>query len=377
MGYVPAVAHFGKEVWVDCYTYPPGEHILKRKKYRCNIKGGPVAQKKYARDLVESINQKLRRGWNPWSVEVAPRGQVTLRQAVRAYLASVLPTLSNRSPIAYNNMAQRIVAWADREGIADQPIENFNKTMAYRFLDYIREERKVGNNTWNNYHLAITIMFNWMVEREYRRTNPFQRIKKMKKTEKIRTLILPHERQQCLEWFAKNDPTMVLPCLFTFHTLLRPRSELLRIRVRDIDMVGGIIAIDGIKTKSKRIRRPAIPHAMVSYLTESGVLSLPPEYYVVGKGLLPGNEPCAYNTLGLRWNKMRKALGWKADKQMYSMRDSGIVQLIADGVDLHAVMIQAGHKDIATTNKYVQHFFPGGVTQIQQKASPFIGVMPS
>ncbi len=50
--------------------------------------------------------------------------------------------------------------------------------------------------------------------------------------------------------------------------------------------------------------------------------------------------------------------------------DTGIIQLLRDGVDLLHVMQQAGHTDVATTNSYLRHAFPHGPAEVREKATP-------
>jgi integrase len=73
---------------------------------------------------------------------------------------------------------------------------------------------------------------------------------------------------------------------------------------------------------------------------------------------------------------MRKALGWPTSKQLYSLRDTGIIQLLRDGVDLLHVMQQAGHTDVATTNKYLRHAYPSGPAEVRTKATPINAASP-
>ncbi len=144
--------------------------------------------------------------------------------------------------------------------------------------------------------------------------------------------------------------------------------------MQNVDLRNGVVNVDGRVSKSSRIRRPAIADVILPYIAASPLIGAKPGWYVVGKGLLPGPVKSGQNTVGNRWNAMRKALGWAVDKELYSLRDSGIVQLIADGLDLHFVMRQAGHKDIATTNRYVQHYFTNGLEEVKMKATRFSGL---
>lgn len=57
--------------------------------------------------------------------------------------------------------------------------------------------------------------------------------------------------------------------------------------------------------------------------------------------------------------------------KLYSLRDSGIVQLLQDGVSPEEVMKQAGHSSLEITTVYVKYANPGASEQIKNKASVF------
>lgn len=371
MGYVPAEAHFGALTYVELQAVDPATGRLRKKRYKFNRIKSAVQRKAHARDFAFKCNEKLRIGWTPWNKEAAPKAMHALREVMATYMDFRNRTSKGRSLHNYTTRVKVFREWAAKEGLLDQPVMNIERRHLQKFLDHVLDVRKVNPVTYNGYKRYTVAMFTWMVERDYRTTNPGDGLRRMRTEEKFRTLITPEERKACLDWFAKNDPPMVLVCLFVFHVLLRPRSELTRIRVENVDLVDGVVNVEGTRSKSKRIRRPAIPNVMMPYLMNAPFTKCAPTDYVVGRSMRPGPDPTAYNVMGDRWNKMRKALGWGKDKVMYSLRDSGIVQLIADGVELHLVMRQADHRDIATTNRYVQHYFPNGVQQVQDKATAF------
>lgn len=346
---------------------------MKRKRYKVNRVKGVVARRSYARDICNKLNEKLREGWNPWAEPLPSTKPTSLREALEMYLHAKTQTTSNRSPNSYRSHVRILSAWAQTQGVLDMPAANLSAHHGRLYMAYIRDERKVNATTYNNYHLFATGIFNWMLEEGLIAEHPLAKVKRLRKVQKLRTLITTEERKQCMQWFMVHYPPMVLVCMWVFHTLLRPRSELMRIKAKDVDLVRGVVTVDGKDTKSKRVRKAAIPPSMLTLLKESTLATAAPDDYVVGKGLVPGPEKSGYNYIGLCWNKMRKALAWSSDKQLYSMRDSGIVQLIADGVELHVVMRQADHRNIETTNRYVQHHFAGGMEQLQAKASEFAG----
>lgn len=371
LGYVPAEPHFGALTYIDYYVRDPITRGKRRMRIKLNHVAGVAERKAYARRVCAELNEKLARGWNPLLQDGATASWHTLDHVLDHYLSVKQRDTRHSSPKTYGSFVRVFRDWCRGQGLLQKAVATFNRTHAIAFLDHLIEEREVGNITYNNYILRSSVLFGWMVERQYRADNPFKGMRRKPKEEKFRTILTEEERRACLDWFAQHDPPMVLVCLFVFHTLLRPRSELLRIRVRDVDLHNGVINVSGADSKGKRIRRPAIPDVMLPYLHAAGLHEAKPGHYVVGRDLRPGPEPSGHNTTGNRWNRMREALGWPPDKALYSLRDTGIVQLIADGIDLHYVMRQAGHRNIATTNIYVQHYFPAGIEAVRAGASSF------
>ncbi|HRD54512.1 MAG TPA: site-specific integrase, partial [Flavobacteriales bacterium] len=371
LGYVPAEAHFKGTCYIDYYVRDPITRGKRRMRIKLNHVRGVAERKAYARSVCREVNDKLARGWNPLQESGATASWHTLDHVLTHYLSVKERDTNHSSPKTYGSFVRVFRNWCRARGLLEKAVSVFNRTHAIEFLDHLVEERRVGNITYNNYILRSSILFGWMIERSYRADNPFKGIKRKSKSEKFRTLITDEERRACLEWFQQHDPPMVLVCMFVFHTLLRPRSELLRIRVRDVDLRNGIVNVSGADSKGKRIRRPAIPDVMLPYLVAAGIDQAKPSDWLIGRDLRPGPIACGHNTTGNRWARMRDALAWPADKELYSLRDTGIVQLIADGVDLHYVMRQAGHRNIATTNIYVQHYFPAGIEAVRTKATAF------
>ncbi len=365
LGYVPAEPHFSpKSTWVDLYALHPDTGQLKRKRYKCDRIKGAAARKAYARDLATRLNVKLRGGWNPWHKEVGARSMHTLQEVCKAFLGHRLPLITHGD--TYTSQVNIFLAWAKRNGLANAPVGEFNRKHAHAFLD----SRIVNATTWNNALRHCKLLWTWLVDRDYVTHDPFHGIKRRRRPEKLRTIIEPEQRSACLSWFLAHDPPMALVCMWVFHVLLRP-ADLLRLRVRDVDLQAQVVQLEGPRTKSRRIRRATIPDVMMPYLKAAKLDAAPPGYLVVDKDLMPGTVPPAVNGIRVRWATMRKALGWGKDKQLYSLRDSGIVQLISDGVDLHHIMQQADHASIETTQWYLRHYFPAGVEAVKTKATPF------
>lgn len=68
---------------------------------------------------------------------------------------------------------------------------------------------------------------------------------------------------------------------------------------------------------------------------------------------------------------MRVKLGLPKNIQFYSLKDTGIVQLLEDGVSLKDVKDLADHVNVATTSKYLSYVSQDGILAIKNNKSRF------
>ena len=68
---------------------------------------------------------------------------------------------------------------------------------------------------------------------------------------------------------------------------------------------------------------------------------------------------------------MRKALKLPMIYQLYSLRDSGIHDLLIDGVANLDVMHAAGHSDLKMTTRYADHIDDEMISRINNQASGY------
>ena len=68
---------------------------------------------------------------------------------------------------------------------------------------------------------------------------------------------------------------------------------------------------------------------------------------------------------------MRIKLKLSPKQKLYSLRDSGIVQMFSDGISLPEVMKQAGHNDSSVTMIYALHASQKSSDEIRMQNSKF------
>jgi integrase len=95
------------------------------------------------------------------------------------------------------------------------------------------------------------------------------------------------------------------------------------------------------------------------------------DLYVFSTNWKPGKQLQNTRYIGKRWDKLRKELKMPVEYQFYSLKDSGIVQKLQDGISPIDVRNQAGHSSLEQTNQYAKYANPEGSEQIKKKASEF------
>ena len=90
------------------------------------------------------------------------------------------------------------------------------------------------------------------------------------------------------------------------------------------------------------------------YLDHLNIQSISDKQYVFSTSYKPGKLQKNSRYIAKRWDKLRKEINMPAEMQFYSLKDTGIVQMLKSGVSPEVVSDQAGHSSLEVTNKYVK-----------------------
>jgi site-specific recombinase XerD len=93
--------------------------------------------------------------------------------------------------------------------------------------------------------------------------------------------------------------------------------------------------------------------------------------YLFSDGYMPGKKHIAYSRFRKDWQIMREALGLPDEMQLYSLRDTGLNEMLKGGIDSLSVMQHADHHDLAITTRYANHADPHLIETISEKAPAF------
>ena len=358
--YLPAtLKEYKSGCFVEYHVLNPVTSKLERKVFRLN------ALKNRCRTLMEfkvaankvlcDINIKLASGWNPFTDGSKNTKQLqTLSYGLDAYITDKGRDLREASMVSYTSVAKILKDWLVEKGIGEIACIKFNVSIARQFMEDLRNRPKFNNNTYNTYLKKYRAAFNWLKEHEFVNDNPFDQIKTLQKQEKMRGLIPPEARDKVINYVrTSKHPNYEIVMHLLFTSLIRP-SEIERLQVRDVDLINKCIHIPANKAKTHKDRDAALSDTciamLIPLLSKPGIL---PTWYLINSNYECGPDPCYHGMFKKHWMKIRKECGLPDEMQLYSLKDSGITEMLEAGVSINQVKEAAGHADISTTNKYI------------------------
>ena len=143
---------------------------------------------------------------------------------------------------------------------------------------------------------------------------------------------------------------------------------LVKLRIKDFDFKNNVIKIDAERTKNDNDSYRVIPVALEKYLRSIN-FNQDFNLFLFSKNFKTGKEQIDSRVISKFWSKsIRKSCGFGMDLQFYSLKDTGITNLMSDGVSPVYVQGQADHSSLSITEKYTHTKTPEGFEQIRKKA---------
>lgn len=340
--------------------------------------------KEYATSIICKLNVKLAGGWSPIGEVVNTREYVPIAQVIDQYIREKQSSLAKNTMMAYRSFCIRLKSWVEK----NYPQCNcalFTKVIAIQFLDHIwagdsavvNKSKKraqcsghVSERTYNNNLKLGRAFFAWCIDKCYAKENPFETIKPKREAKKKRTLIPKQIRTKIDQYFAKNNPGMRIVCRLVYTSLLRP-IEVSRVRMNQILYDKSCIHMPFDQTKNGKERYGRIDEDLAKLLHQHLEGAAATDFIFCDGTWSYGPKQKNSHSFGNAWEKMREDLNLPEEYQLYSLRDTGIHDLLIDGVVDLDVMHAAGHSDLSMTTRYADHIDEEMITRINNQASGY------
>lgn len=307
----------------------------------------------YATEVVNAINLNLSGGWSPFFEEENARLYEKANKVIQYFLDEKERELRENTMRSYKSFARQFLKWLDKHK-PNAFLSVVGHITVVQFMDDFYK-RKVNPRSYNNIVKMGRAFFNWCVEKGYSKQNPFDKIKVKKVHAKARIIIPADIRNRITKHLTDTGNIgFALVLNLVYSSLIRP-NEIRHIQIKHINLKEKYIEIPGNVAKNHNKRHSALSNASIRLLDKINYSAYPKNYYLIGSKLTPSEKICGNSKFTKEWAKLRSEIKLPANMQLYSLRDTGIYEMLKSGIDNLTVMQHADHHDLSTTTKYANH----------------------
>lgn len=372
--YLPAVLKEYKSRWViEYYVEHPIEQRMVRKTIKVNRilsrYGSKIKARAHINKMVNNINIKLAGGWNPLFHSEDARLYTLLTDVFDIYINEKKKELRKNSMISYIDFGNTFIPYIKKIS-PDMYASMITRLMCVKWIDELYIERNFGVCRYNNFIKAGRAFFNWAKEKCYVKDNPFDTIKLKQKHQKQREIIPKETREKIVEYLNKHNSNVTVLLKLIYNSLLRP-NEIRLLKINYIDKNNKCIIIPSNVAKNGKQRIVYLTEDLSNDLNSMNLQQYPNEYYLFSIDFKPGKNKVGGHYYSAYWAKIREKIGLPKTMQLYSLRDTGIFDMLKAGIDDLSVMQHADHSSLDMTTIYANHADPHLGEIIREKSPIF------
>jgi integrase len=377
--YRPAQLCTGKEWFVQYYVYNPELKKMSRKKIKLNHISKVSDRRAFANGLIRRLNAELEKGWNPFIAEENSKSYALLTKVIEDFMKLnrkkyAEGDIREATILSYESYSKKLSEYIEKKKYTDMYVYCFNKDFVIKFLDYIYDELNLSSRTRDNYLKFIRLFSNYLVERAFIKVSAADSVSvlgKSKRVAKNRTVVPADTMKKVSEFLEKNNKNFLLASQILYFCMVRPK-EMTHVRISHIDLERSVIFIPGETAKNYKDAVVTIPESLNLLIREMGIMDYPGEYYLFSHGFKPGADHIRETLFSKYWDRyVRKALDLPLSVKFYSLKDTGITDMIRKYNDPLLARDQARHHDLSITNMYTPSDSMQGNERIKKDTSKF------
>lgn len=352
----------GKCWYITFNAFDPEIGKMRRKRLRVSPKIKKTAdRRRYAQDVMQRLTEQLQNGWNPWICYQSPDTFTTWADACDNYRSTLGRLkadgcLKEKTIYGYLRMLDAFCSWAKDEKL--HYTFQFDRRLLSRFIDWIWLDQGRSIRTRNNYVTWLKIFSKWMLSKEYIELDAadgLQLFGGKAQSGKNRTIIPAEAMQRLRTYCQEQNPHFLLACYVLYYCLIRP-NEMSYIQLKHISVERGTIYIPDYSSKNGKGATVTLPDQVIRLMIQLRIFEQPDTYYLFSAKCMPGRERHTAKQFSDFWDHhIRKDLKFPMEWKFYSLKDTGITDLIKDNTDLLSVRNQARHHSLLMTDIYTPH----------------------
>lgn len=351
--------HQASESYVSLSAFDPTRGKFRTKKFMLDHIKGKRNQRLYGEALIKRLTEKLMQGWNPWVEMVQPLEYSSFDDVCRKYEDYLLKLLKENnmreeSVISYTSRVRVLKEWKETQKINLFYTYQFDSHLIGQFLDYVFVDRNNTVRTRNNYLSWLKTFCKYLLERGYIPTDPtagysvVQRRGQLKNRDVIPDDVLVDIRN----WLMEHHRHFLLACYILHYLFVRPK-EMSYLKIGDFNLKKKTLLLHGSNTKNHNDALLTMPDHVLKLMIDLRVFDSPGNYYLFSDDFAPGPERRSEKSFRDYWQRhIRKNLKMTDRYKFYSLKDTGITNMLRANTDILSVRDQARHSSILITDIY-------------------------
>ena len=350
VAFKPAELRIGTDWLIVYYAKDPQSDKLVRFRNRVPKINNKKERMRFAQKMIDTLNEQLYSGWSPYMESLTE--VKTIDYCFDYYQKTLSKELSDgiKRKSTYNNYKYFIAAFSEYLSIYHKRVKfisDISTLICDHFLDRIYIEKEKSARTYNFYLMCMRTFFNFCLSKGFIKESPVKNTKSKTIKEKIRVVLNEKEKKQ-LQLLREDNFHFYVFCMTTYYCFIRP-NELKKLKVEHVNIEKNYITIPNNISKNRKTENVTIPNIFVELLKEH-IGKAPKDLFLFGQKFVPHKSPLI--NLTYQWDKVRKKYGFRKEVQFYSLKDTGITDMLNAGVPAIKVRDQARHSDLRITEIY-------------------------
>ena len=350
VAFKPAELRIGTDWLIVYYAKDPQSDKLVRFRNRVPKMSNKKERLRFAQKMIDTLNEQLYSGWSPYMGNLTE--VKTIDYCFDYYLKTLSKELSDgvKRKSTYNNYKYFIMAFTEYLSIYQKNVKfisDISTLICDHFLDRIYIEKEKSARTYNFYLMCMRTFFNFCFSKGFIKESPVKNTKTKSIKEKTRVVLNEKEKAKLALLKEENFHFYVF-CMTTYYCFIRP-NELKKLKVENVNIEKNYITIPSSISKNRKTENVTIPNIFIEELKEH-IGKASKDLFLFGKKFVPGKQ--AVTNLFYHWENVRKKYGFRKEVQFYSLKDTGITDMLNAGVPAIKVRDQARHSDLKITEIY-------------------------
>lgn len=353
--YKPAELKINKDWIIVYYAKNPINGLLERQRLRAPSNQSKTERLKHGKRIVSEINMKLASGWSPY-LEESGKNYKSLATAIDEFLKHIRKQIADNvfrpdTLRTYNSNLNLIKQFIQEKRLNVTFALEINRKFCIQYLDWVYLDRNNSPRTRNNHLNFLKLFCEFILSRGILNENPAIGIAPMKLPTKTRTVFPEAIKTALNKKLLTYDSGFRVLCMATYYCFIR-NSELGKLTVKNLNLKENSIFIPKEISKNKKDEFVTIPTPFLEMLINHLKNANENDFVFSSDNFNPGPKKMPVRKIATAWEKIRTDLNLENKYQFYSLKDTGITDLLNSGIAAIKVRDQARHYDIKITEIY-------------------------